>query len=234
MTQNGNVVRVKVWGPLACFTRPEMKVERVSYPIMTPSAARGVLEAILCHPVMKQDKGKRQDRSGFYWTVKAIHILQRGGCMSIRRNEVQSKISKTRPTPIDILEDRTQRHTLALRNVSYIIEARIEVPFPSSDNNIEKFTRMFHRRVEKGQCYHRPALGCREFAADFSLPVPDDWPDETYTEELGMMLHDWDYRPAWREKAKALEPVFFDARVERGVLAVPPWSRPFLPDVMLL
>ncbi len=174
--KDDRTVRLKVWGPLACFTRPEMKVERVSYPIMTPSAARGILEAILARPVTKPEAGRREDVSGFRWAVRRITILRLGEFLGLRRNELQSKVSARKPRPIDILDDRTQRHTLALRDVAYVIEASVHVPHPGPDNDETKYREMFLRRASKGQCYHRPYLGCREFAADFELVTDHDEP----------------------------------------------------------
>jgi len=194
-----------VWGPYACFTRPEMKVERVSYTVMTPSAARGILEAIFWKPE-------------FSWRVQEIWVLNPIRYFSILRNEVQSKASPRTDRPYYADEDRTQRHTLALRDVAYVIRADIAVRSHCSADPA-KFRDQFRRRVQRGQCFHRPALGCREFAADFSLPAPDDRPLESPRRlELGLMLFDLKYSG----EAGPHAPRFFEATLEQGVLHVPP------------
>lgn len=201
-------LRVKVWGDLACFTRPEMKVERVSYPVMTPSAARGVLEAIFWKPE-------------FEWRVRKIKVLKPILHFSILRNEINEKQSQRAASGWQnngggyfADEDRAQRHTLALRDVSYIIEADI-VLRPHADADVAKYRDQFRRRVQRGQCLHRPALGCREFTADFSEPDGSEVPIQT-TDDLGLMLGEMDYSTDSRVK-----PVFFNAKLENGVLHVP-------------
>lgn len=201
-------MRVKVWGDFACFTRPEMKVERVSYPVMTPSAARGVLEAIFWKPE-------------FEWRVRKIYVLRPILHFSILRNEINEKQSQRAASGWQnngggyfADEDRAQRHTLALRDVAYIIEADI-VLHSHADADVAKYRDQFRRRVQKGQCRHRPALGCREFAADFCEPdgmeaaIP-------LTDDLGLMLGEMDYSTASRAK-----PVFFKAGLDNGILRVP-------------
>ncbi len=198
---NERYVSVRVKGEFALFTRPENKVERVSYPLPTPSAARGVLEAIYWHPE-------------FTWAIREIHVLAPVRTFGILRNEVNSKMSPGRAEPYYADEDRSQRHSVCLRNVDYLIFADAEPKAHGGDH--AKYRDIFRRRVEKGQCYHRPALGCREFAADFGpvegAPEPVDW-----KEDLGLMLWDMDYSsgkpPYW--------PRFFEARIENGVLRVP-------------
>jgi len=198
---NGNYVTVRVWGDFACFTRPEMKVERVSYPVMTPSAARGILEAIFWEPQM-------------YYLVDAIRIIKRGRWLSFRRNEVSNVISldsaKTwmrtpeKVTPLQAgggARDGTQRNMLALEEVEYLITAEVRLTEVGRRNNsLSKYLEEIRRRAQTGKCYHRPALGVREFAADFEweeepqaalerrvaeLGSPSD-----YHEELGLMLYD--------------------------------------------
>jgi len=201
-------LEVKVWGEFACFTRPEMKVERVSYPVMTPSAARGVLEAIFWKPE-------------FDWRIREIRVLKPIRHFSILRNEINSRQSHTTAMKWSESdggyfadEDRAQRHTLALRDVCYVIRADM-VLRGHADADVAKYRDQFRRRVERGQCLHRPALGCREFSAFFcaadgtetTIPVSDD---------LGLMLGDLRYRPDGRG-----EPVFFNARLDNGILAVP-------------
>jgi CRISPR-associated protein Cas5d len=198
---NERYVSVRVRGDFALFTRPENKVERVTYPVPTPSAARGILEAIYWHPE-------------FTWAVRKIHVLAPVQTFGILRNEVNSKMSPGRTDPYFADGDRSQRHSVCLRNVDYLIFADAEPKAHGADH--AKYRDIFRRRVERGQCYHRPALGCREFAADFGpaegAPAPVSW-----TEDLGLVLWDMDYGsgkpPYW--------PRFFRAAVEEGVLSVP-------------
>ena len=193
-------VEVKVWGEFACFTRPEAKVERVSYEVMTPSAARGVLEAIFWHKPMQ-------------WRVREIAVLKPVRHFSLLRNEVKSKASP-RSDGLSIGDERTQRHTLGLKDVAYIIRADTWLPPGSTDADPAKYRDQFRRRVERGQCFHRPYLGCREFAADFGPVTDDDQPiDEDI--DLGRMLFDIDYG------LKGNAPRFFEGRLEGGVLRVP-------------
>lgn len=200
-------LQVKVWGELACFTRPEMKVERVSYPVMTPSAARGVLEAIFWKPE-------------FDWRIREIWVLNDIRQFSILRNEINSRQSHASARKwmengggYCADEDRAQRHTLGLRDVAYVIWADMKLR-SHADSDIAKYRDQFRRRVQRGQCLHRPSLGCREFAADFCEPNGDKSID--LTQELGLMLGEVVYRADGRGS-----PVFFDARLERGVLRVP-------------
>jgi len=218
MNENGKrsaPFRLKVWGRNACFTRPEMKVERVSYDVMTPSAARGVLEAILWKPAVR-------------WLVERIDILTPIRWESVRRNEVGSVMSP-RSNGIFIEEQRQQRAGLFLRDVAYIIHARLEMTAKAgTEDNLIKFQEMFLRRVEKGQCFHRPYLGCREFAADFALihqeePLPDPVP---VSRDLGWMLHDirHDNRADQNHVhccTESCRPSFFRAELKEGVLLVP-------------
>ncbi len=202
------LLEAKVWGDFACFTRPEMKVERVSYPVMTPSAARGVLEAIFWKPE-------------FDWRIREIWVLKPIKQFSVLRNEVNSKQSPrsamdwmTKGGAYLADEDRAQRHTLALRDVAYVIRADMELR-RHADADVAKYRDQFRRRVQHGQCLHRPSLGCREFPADFCEPDGSESPIDQ-TEDLGLMLGDLVYRPDGRGT-----PVFFDARLENGVLRVP-------------
>jgi len=197
-------VAVKVWGEFACFTRPEMKVERVTYPVMTPSAARGLLEAIFWKPE-------------FAWQVRRIEVLNPIRRISLLRNEAKSKITvgtaKKAGHRYFADDDRTQRHTLALRDVAYIIHADVAV---NNGEDPAKYRDQFRRRVAQGRCFHRPYLGCREFAANFSEPDGTERPIDL-TEDLGRMLFDMRYA----SKGNRVEPVFFSARIEDGVLSVP-------------
>jgi CRISPR-associated protein Cas5d len=185
-----------------------MKAERVSYPVMTPSAARGVLEAIFWHPEMR-------------WRVREIMVLKEIQFRSILRNEVSLKASPQREA-ISIQEDRTQRHTLALFDVAYLIRADVDVR-PDVPADPAKYHDQFRRRAEKGQCFHRPYLGCREFAAHFGMPDGTERPIAD-SKDLGLMLFDILF--AERDdnlKPKGPDvPLFWPARLESGVLRVPP------------
>lgn len=204
-------IRFKAWGDFACFTRPEMKVERVSYDVMTPSAARGLIEAIYWKPAIR-------------WVIDRVTVLNPIRFQNIRRNELGQKMSmasvnramRDGRSPVEILiEDaRQQRAALVLRNVAYIVDAHFE--FTSrEDNNEGKHLDIIKRRLERGQCFHRPYFGCREFPACFG---PDDGsrphPELAGVKELGFMLHDLDY-------AKDMRPRFFRASLVDGVLDVP-------------
>jgi len=199
---------LEVSGDFACFTRPEMKVERVSYDVMTPSSARAVFEAILWKPAIR-------------WQVTKIEVLNPIRWISLRRNEV-GKVASTRTPAIYIEDERQQRAGLFLRDVKYRIHAYFELQPDAGENNTPgKFLEMFERRAEKGQCVNQPYLGCREFAADFRLvesPRSELSPIQE-TRDFGFMLYDLDYRnPA------DPQPRFFRARMENGVVAVPAWD----------
>ncbi|MCD6599930.1 MAG: type I-C CRISPR-associated protein Cas5 [Dehalococcoidia bacterium] len=206
----GPPLEVKVWGEFACFTRPEMKVERVSYPLMTPSAARGVLEAIFWKPE-------------FHWHVREIAVLKPIQHFSILRNEVNSKIFISSVKAWSVKGeghfaadgDRAQRHTLALRDVAYVIWADVVLQPRAQNENVAKYRDQFRRRVKRGQCYHTPYLGCREFPASFGTPAEQDTPIEI-TDDLGLMLFDMHYTGD-----DMPQPVFFHARLEKGILNIP-------------
>jgi CRISPR-associated protein Cas5d len=192
-----NIVTVKVVGDYACFTRPDLKVERMTYPCMTPSAARGVLEAVLWKPE-------------FSWYIHRIQVLKPVKYMSVRRNEINSKQGNT---PIVVEEKRSQRNSIILKDVAYVIEASVYQEIPSGKNPPKKYVEMFKRRVEKGQCWHRPFLGCREFAGDCApattadLPITDNIP-------IGSMLLD-----LWYDENGLPSPrFFFDVAVRNGIL----------------
>ncbi|MBM4040656.1 MAG: type I-C CRISPR-associated protein Cas5 [Planctomycetes bacterium] len=211
--QRSPTLCVRVRGQLACFTRPELKVERVSYPVMTPSAARGVLEAILWKPAIQ-------------WHVERIHVLNPIQFTAFRRNEVNHKapcpkaklVEEGGPAPVYYADDeshRAQRNTVALRDVDYLIEAHLTITDRAGpDDNMTKFVDMFQRRVAKGQHFHQPYLGCREFVAEVSPPDRCTQPIQE-TRDLGLMLWDVDYTGAEKR------PIFFQACLEDGVLAVP-------------
>jgi CRISPR-associated protein Cas5d len=189
-------VKVKVWGEWACFTRPDLKVERMTYPCMTPSAARGILEAILYKPE-------------FIWNIKSIYILNPIKFFSIRRNEISKKANNQ---PIIIEKERVMRNSIILRDVSYIIEAEIIVPDANQQNHGTKYMAMFNRRVEKGQCYKRPYFGTREFSLEFApapkeiIPIQEDTP-------IGGMLLDIFYDTTGKP-----QPRFFEASIRKGIL----------------
>lgn len=203
-------VEVKVRGTLACFTRPEMKVERVSYPVMTPTAALGVLANILWKPE-------------FSWQVREIAVLAPINYQSIARNEVKNRIShrsaqawaRTGEGGYSAEDDHTPRHTLALRDVEYIIRA---LPVPRDPAQDEaKYRDQFRRRVRNGQCYGMPYLGCREFVAEFEEPTGQERPiDQTFA--VGQMLLSIDAMP---EEPERRIPRFFHAEVTSGVLRIP-------------
>lgn len=198
-------------GPLACFTRPELKVERVSYPVITPSAARGILEAILWKPAIS-------------WHVERIRVLKEIKFTAFRRNEVNSKavapaanvIKNGGTSPLFFAdEDRAQRNTVALSDVDYVIEAHFTLTEKAGpDDNLTKFVDMFERRVAKGQHFHQPYFGCREFVAEL-LPAEDAPAPIDDSRDLGWMLWDIQFGP------EGNKPLFFPASLDRGVLAVP-------------
>ena len=205
-------LEVKFWGDFACFTRPEMKVERVSYQAMTPSAARGALEAIYWKPQVA-------------WRVQEIHVLKPVAYTSIQRNEINHRQSERTARAwvgegggydASATKSRAQRHTLALRDVSYIVRAQLDL-VDGAENNIAKHRDQFRRRVERGRCFATPYLGCREFTACFGNPEPSDTPID-HTEDLGLMLLDIDYEPDGTGRGT---PRFFDASLDSGILRVP-------------
>lgn len=209
--QTSPTLSLRVRGPLACFTRPEFKVERFSYPIMTPSAARGIIESVLWKPAIS-------------WSIERIVLLKEIRFASFRRNEVDSKAVAPPANTIALGgiiqhyfadEHRTQRNTIALRDVDYIIEAHFEMTRRAGkDDNMIKFTQMFERRVLKGQHWHQPYLGCREFIAEVltSDGAPKPIP---VTRDLGIMLWDISFGK------KINTPIFFDAHLVDGILDVP-------------
>lgn len=198
-------VKLKVWGDYALFTRPEMKVERVSYDVMTPSAARGILEAIYWKPAI-------------CWVVDRIHVLNPIRFENIRRNEVSNKISVSmkaiqsgdQAVFQSIEDDRQQRAALVLRDVAYVIEAGFELT-GTADGDPGKHLAIFERRAKRGQCFHRPYFGCREFPVDFTWCETIPTSALSGEENLGYMLHDIDY-------AHDMQPRFFRAVLQDGVM----------------
>ena len=217
---------LEIWGPMACFTRPELKVERVSYDVITPSAARAVFEAIFWKPAI-------------HWQVTKIEVLNPIKWTTIRRNEVGA-IARTKPIFIDDGKTRQQKNTLLLQDVRYRIWAKLEfIPqwkrketknvqidaeeaeLLRKDENPGKYNAMFERRASKGQCFNQPYLGTREFSASFRLVKPEQEELTTPIDEsrdLGIMLYDMDF-----EKDVNNPPaLFYRARMEKGVIIVPP------------
>jgi CRISPR-associated protein Cas5d len=197
--------RLKVWAENACFTRPEMKVERVSYDVMTPSAARAVFEAILWKPAIR-------------WIVEQIDVLKPVRWESVRRNELGAVMSP-RTEGIFIEDQRQQRASLVLRDVCYVIHAHFEMTEKSGpSDSVAKFQEMFLRRAQKGQCFNTPYLGCREFSAAFELiPTNSELPIPIAEDrDLGWMLQDLDF------SCDPPLPKFFRAMMEKGRILVPP------------
>lgn len=208
-------VFVEVWGDYACFSRPEMKVERVSYDVMTPSAARGLIEAIYWHPGMK-------------WVIDRIYVCNPIRFTNIRRNEVKDTVNARKAKSImehggelylATPESIQQRAAMVLQDVRYVIEAHFEMTEKANvTDNPGKFQEIMRRRLEKGQCYHQPCFGVREFPANFCpcIQIPS-CPDELQGErDLGWMLLDLDYRDM-----ENITPKFFRAVLRNGVLEVP-------------
>ncbi|MFF4260878.1 MULTISPECIES: type I-C CRISPR-associated protein Cas5c [Streptomyces] len=223
----GLPVDVEVWGPLACFTRPELKVERVSYPVMTPSAAKGVLEAIFWKPEM-------------VYRVTGIEILRPVSWFSMRRNEVKTVVGSRTVRDLraggkrfDVATERTQRATIALQDVAYRIRADVSLAPDARPREGEplvpaKYRDQFVRRVKRGACFSEPFLGCREFSAAFG-PSGSWQPAETgeaaavqpavpvpWSDELGVMLHSITYADDGSERYS-----WFRASVRNGVMEVP-------------
>ena len=197
---DNEIVRVKVTGDFACFTRPDLKVERMTYPCMTPSAARGVLDSILWKPE-------------FQWWVHRILVLKPVKFFSVKRNEINAKQGKT---PIIIEEKRAQRNSIVLKDVAYIIEASVYQKEFDPKNPVKKYAEMFKRRVKKGQCWRRPFLGTREFAAEFLQPDGNEQPIQEII-PIGSMLFDIFYDVT----GKPSPLYFYDAAVINGILECP-------------
>ena len=212
---DSRIVKVKVKGDYACFTRSDLKVERMTYPCMTPSAARGILDSILWKPE-------------FQWYVRRIQVLKPIRFATIKRNEINSKQGRT-PIVVDEVDAsgkpkyRAQRNSVVLRDVAYIIEASIYQAMNDDKNRPEKYIGrkdidadhdgIFSRRVKKGQCWRRPYLGTREFAAEFVEPNGDERPIQE-TIPIGSMLFDI----FWDDGRKALPLFFHDVAIRKGVL----------------
>lgn len=209
-------ISLEVWGDYACFSRPEMKVERVSYDVMTPSAARGLLESLYWHP-------------GLRWIVDRIHVCAPIRFTNLRRNEVKSTVSaRSARTVMErgagelylvTSQDIQQRAAMLLRDVRYVIDAHFEITGQAAaGDNAGKFQDIIKRRIRRGQYYSQPYFGCREFPAQFkACEALPSCPEELKgTRDLGYMLWDLDY-----SDSENIVPLFFRARLENGVLNVP-------------
>lgn len=213
---------LKVWGDMACFTRPELKVERVSYDVITPSAARAIFEAIFWKPAI-------------HWQITKIEVLNPIKWTSVRRNEVGAVASKS---VIYIEDKRQQKNSLLLKDVRYRIWAKMEyrpvakrkaegnlfAHEPGKDENPMKYYQMFERRASKGQCFNQPYLGTREFSASFRWVdaeteqlQPAISEEQGGTKDLGIMLYDMDYTDT-----KSPQPMFYRPQMNEGVIIVPP------------
>jgi len=205
-------IKLEVWGDYALITRPEMKVERVSYDVITPSVARGIIDAIYWKPAIA-------------WHIDKIHVYNPIEFTNIRRNEVSSKISAstvdsvmnggTKPLYINTNADRQQRASMVLKNVRYIIEAHFELTDKAGETDtIEKHYNIALRRMRNGQCYHNPCFGCREFPVNFRL-IEDDLPKSSLKGErdLGYMLYDMDFT-----NPEDIKPMFFRAIMHDGII----------------
>jgi CRISPR-associated protein Cas5d len=225
---------LEVWGDYACFTRPEMKVERVSYEVITPSSARAIFEAILWKPAI-------------VWNIRKIEVLKPIKWISVKRNEVAA-IASPKKKYIFVEDNIQQRAGLFLKDVRYRITAELDFIEPEkrfnsrnvlyghtierlkkesveSDEKEEKYLAMFKRRVSKGQCFNQPYLGCREFSANFRMITKEDldkevkeYPAISETKDLGLMLYDLDFA------SKHPSPLWFFAKMKKGVIGVPVWG----------
>lgn len=207
-------VKVKVWGDYALFSRPELKVERYSYDVMTPSAARGILEAIYWHP-------------GLRWNIDRIYVKNPICFTSVRRNEVKSKVSASnvlqvyngadKPLYINTKNEIVQRASTILCDVCYVIEAHFEMTEKANEtDNPGKFKDIMMRRLRRGECYHMPYFGCREFPAHFCLCEEEEIHtayDDVSERDLGLMLYDMDY-----SNKDNIQAMFFRAELKKGVL----------------
>lgn len=210
----GYGIKIRVSGDYALFTRPEMKVERVSYDVITPSAARGIIEAVYWKPAIR-------------WVIDKIHVLSEIQFTNIRRNEVSEKTSESEarrrmngttaePMYLSAVENRQQRAALVLKNVEYVIEAHfVMTDKAGAEDTVEKHYNIILRRLRKGQHFHAPCLGTREFGAKVEFiedgePVPQSPLGDM---ELGWMLHDLDF-----SDSKDIKPQFFRASLKNGVL----------------
>ena len=205
------MIQLEVWGPYALFSRPELKVDRYSYDVLTPSAARGIVEAVYFHPGLK-------------WHIDRIYVLNPIRFVSVRRNEVASKISGRnvrqaaqgggQPLYLATPQEIVQRASLLLQDVHYVIEAHFDMTDKAApSDNPGKFQDIVKRRMERGQCYHTPYFGCREFPAFFQRWTGGSIPTIDESRDLGLMLYDFDY-----SDPQNITPTYFRAQLEHGVL----------------
>ena len=205
------MIQLEVWGDYALFSRPELKVERMSYDVPTPSAARGLVEAIYYHP-------------GLCWHIDRIYVLEPIRFVSIRRNEVDSKLHATTaravaqgngaPFYLVTSQSIVQRASLVLQKVHYVIEAHFTMTDQAAPgDNPGKFQDIVTRRMERGQCFHTPYFGCREFPAHFRRWQNGPIPSIDETRDLGLMLYDFDYTDP-----ENITPTYFRARLDHGVI----------------
>lgn len=205
------MIQLEVWGAYALFSRPELKVERVSYDVPTPSAARGIVEAIYYHP-------------GLQWHIDRIYVMNPIRLISVRRNEVKNKIlssavrqaaqGKERPLYQATSQEIVQRASLLLQDVHYVIEAHFSITQKASaSDNCGKFQDIVTRRMERGQCFHTPYFGCREFPVSFRRWSGGAIPTISETRDLGLMLYDFDY-----SDPKNITPTYFWASLKNGVM----------------
>lgn len=234
---------LEVWGDFACFTRPEMKVERFSYPVITPSAARGIFDAIYWDGLRERQGRESIMRPYFHWQVTRIEVLELPRYIALRRNEVKGRVpgaailnkwmsGQEQAEPLwadgtDETTGRTQRQTMALKNVRYRLTAKI-VPKPVFSQDFGKFNACFERRAKQGKCFQQPYFGCREFPAFFEYvesPDANAQPPVVLDQHLGLMLYDvFDLR---KDAVKDNDKPFitlFDAHIRNGVLEVPPFD----------
>jgi CRISPR-associated protein Cas5d len=219
---------LRVKGPFACFTMPEFHVERVSYPVITPSAARGILEAILMKPVEKPDAAKRHNKAGFRWQILRLGVVRKGFFMSLLRNELgyESHPAYGNTRGFDIMDKRAQRHSLILKDVEYLIEACLEVegdiglggvrnrqPRWKTVQVLAKYHQMFLRRARTGQCFYQPFFGCREFSVaewelveefdqesrHWRLPAEADEQMRSVNDHFGFTIRDFDFGQFWED-----------------------------------
>ncbi len=206
-------IQMEVWGDYALFSRPELKTERYSYEVMTPSAARGLVEAVFWHP-------------GLLWHIDRIHVMNPIAFTNIRRNEVKTPIlaanvrevmgGAQKPLYINTTEARQQRASTMLTNVRYVIDAHFTMTENASpSDNPGKFAEMARRRIEKGQCYHTPYFGTRECPARFGPWRGGPVPTVPETRPLGLMLYDFDY-----SDPENIRPTYFFAELQNGVLEI--------------
>lgn len=205
------MIQLEIWGDYACFSRPELKIERVSYDVPTPSAARGIVEAIYFHPGLK-------------WSIDKIYVLSPIKFTNIRRNEVKNKISgsnvreyingKRDELYLAASKEIVQRAAMVLQDVHYVLQAHFDMTDKAAPgDNPGKFQDIVTRRMEKGQCFYTPYLGCREFSAYFRKWSGGPIPAIQETRDLGFMLYDMDYTDP-----QNITPMFFHAKLENGVL----------------